>query len=232
MLGHNPKVLSDLSERLTTAISLLQIELSAASIQKLALYVLELEKWNKTYNLTALKSIDAMLVQHVFDSLSILPAMQEYTLANDIQAKSLLDVGSGAGLPGVVLAVANPAWHVTCLDAVQKKCSFVANVAARLGICNLTALHARVEETESLESDVVISRAFASLKDFTMVAGHHARPGGVLVAMKSRQVKEDIKDLELSKTDWQVDQIEPITVPELMAERYMVWLRRKIDYAR
>lgn len=232
MLDHNSKALGYLIERLSTAISLLQIELSVASVQKLALYVLELEKWNKTYNLTALKSIDAMLVQHVFDSLAVWPAMQAYTLGNDSQAKRLLDVGSGAGLPGVVLAVANPGWHVTCLDAVQKKCSFVANVAAKLGIPNLTALHARVEETESLGSDVVISRAFASLKDFTMVAGHHARSGGVLVAMKSRQVKEDIKELQLSNTDWQVDQIEPITVPELTAERYMVWLRRKIDYAR
>jgi 16S rRNA (guanine527-N7)-methyltransferase len=138
---------------------------------------------------------------------------------------SILDVGSGGGLPGVVLAIVRPEWHVTCVDAVEKKTSFVRHVSGVLKLPNLQAVHSRVEAMEPLDSDVVISRAFASLQDYAALAGRHVKPGGILAAMKGHPPEEEIITLE-DQGEWDVEGVTTLYVPRLSARRCLVWMKR------
>lgn len=142
-------------------------------------------------------------------------------------AKRLLDVGSGAGLPGVVLAIANPNLQVTCLDAVAKKAAFIAQVAGSLGLLNLQSLHARVEtlKPETGQAwDLICSRAFSSLTDFVAGSKNALAPGGVWMAMKGKPPQDEIGALP---ADVEVFHVEQIQVPQLDAQRCLVWMRRR-----
>jgi 16S rRNA (guanine527-N7)-methyltransferase len=179
-----------------------------------------IEKWNRVYNLTAIRKQNHMLPLHLMDSLAILPPLVRAKRL--ILGAHLLDVGSGAGLPGVVLAIAHPDVQITCVDAVGKKATFIRQVAAELGLGNLRAEHARVEQLPSLQADVVVSRAFASLFDFTTLTRHHLKPNGVWVAMKGKAPTEE---LALLPPKVQMFHVEQIQVPHLVAERCLVWMR-------
>lgn len=137
----------------------------------------------------------------------------------------LFDVGSGGGLPGVVLAIMRAHWDVTCVDAVEKKTAFVRQMAGALGLPNLQAAHTRIEQLEPAQCDVVISRAFASLQDFAKLAGRHVREGGTLVAMKGKVPDDEIQALQ-QHGHWTVERIEPLVVPALDAQRCLIWMRR------
>lgn len=206
--------------RLEAAASQLQIVLPCGGAAQLLAFVDLLRRWNSTYNLTALRDPDEMLVQHLFDCLAVVgPLVRELPKG----PARLLDVGSGGGLPGVVLAMLVPELDVTCVDAVGKKAAFVRQAGVELGLRNLHAEHGRVETLRAATPfDVVSSRAFASLADFTRLTRRHVGESSIWMAMKGKRPDDEIAALP---ADVEVFHVEPLTVPELDAERCLVWLR-------
>ncbi len=212
-------------KRIDGVINTYGLQMVTEQKEKLLEYLGQLNKWNKTYNLTAIRNQEQALVQHVFDSLSVVKPILECMQQQKIACPKIMDVGSGGGLPGVVLAITLPEASVICVDAVDKKMAFIRHIAAVLQLKNLKAVHARIEELPPAEMNVVTSRAFASLKDFAELSGKHVATGGEFVAMKGKHPADEI--VELEKTEWQVQKIETLTVPELDAERCLVWMQRK-----
>lgn len=208
--------------RLRAAAADLGLDLSVEQERALLTYLEQLQRWNRSYNLTAVRDPEQMLVQHVFDSLSIIPSINKELYKNTVN-KVVVDVGSGAGLPGVVLAIMCPDATVHCVDTVEKKATFIRYVAGVLRLSNLQAHHARVEKLPSFEAGLVVSRAFSSLVDFVTLAGRHVAEKGLMLAMKGREPTEEIEELS-SKTSWRVAHIEPLQVPDLDAQRCLVWL--------
>jgi len=236
-----------LSQRLARDAKRIGLNLSAEQIEALVEYLAQMLRWNRTYNLTAIRDPEAMRVQHLVDSLSVIPALAQRiqddaagkddakpgsTATDNVsaaaaigagQAARIMDVGSGGGLPGVVLAIAQPGWQVHCVDAVEKKTAFVRQMAGVLRLANLSASHARVESIEPAQCDIVISRAFASIEDFAALAGRHVRVGGTLAAMKGRQPDEEIAAV-LASGAWRLDAMHPLQVPGLDAQRCIAFL--------
>ena len=174
--------------------------------------------WNATYNLTAVRERSSMVTQHLADCLAaVLPVSRE------LPQGRVLDVGSGGGLPGVVLAIMLPALEVTCVDAVGKKVAFVRQVAGVLALQNLHAAHARVESLAEDPFDLITSRAFASLADFTQLSGDLLSPGACWMAMKGKRPEAELAALPRGID---VFHVEPLVVPGLGAERCLVWMRR------
>ena len=208
------------------AASALGLNLSAAQVAALHAYLDLLVRWNGSFNLTAVRDRDAMLVQHVFDCLAVIPA-----LARDRpDGGRLLDVGSGGGLPGVVISICAPSWRVDCVDAVGKKAAFVRQVAAELALPNLGSIHGRMPAAGGALAavDVAISRAFASLADFISLTRPSLKPNGVWLAMKGKVPDDEIADLP---ADIDVFHVEPVAVPGLDAQRCFVWMRQKAEQA-
>lgn len=212
--------------RLESASVELRAPLTDAQLHSLLALLAQLVKWNRTYNLTALRSTEQMLVHHLFDSLAVIAPLREWIAESRIASPRILDVGSGGGLPGIVLAIAMPECSVLCVDAVEKKISFIRQMAGVLKLGNLSAQHTRVESLATPPFDVVISRAFASLSDFARLAGHHVAPRGALVAMKGKHPGDEI-DALLAQGHWTVSRTQQLTVPELQAERCLIWLQRR-----
>ena len=200
----------------------LHVSLSDAQVQGLLDYQNLIGKWNKVYNLTAVRDPAEMLTHHLLDSLAAVEPLQKYLQGRGLSAPSLLDVGSGAGLPGVVLAICCPGLAVTCVDTVGKKAAFIKHVALALGLPNLSGLHARVE-TITQPFDVICSRAFASLADFTGWSQAALAPGGVWMALKGKHPAEE---LAMLPSDVVVFHVEPLAVPGLAAERCIIWLQK------
>lgn len=217
---------SHYKNRLHAAAAKLEIDLADSQADALLAYIEQLQRWNRTYNLTAIRDPSEMLVHHVFDSLSIVPYITALLDKNTVEDVNIVDVGSGAGLPGVILAIMRPQWRLFCIDAVEKKMAFVRQVAGVLGLSRLRAMHERVEAIEPLQADIVVSRAFASLLDFANLAGRHVAPGGQLLAMKGHEPLQEAEALE-KQTDWKISRIEPLYVPELNAQRCLVWMSRQ-----
>lgn len=205
--------------RLQAAAEQLRLELPNDAATRLLAFVDLLRRWNSTYNLTAVRDPDEMLVQHLFDCLAVVGPL---TRALPQRSSRLLDVGSGGGLPGVVLAVLMPELAVTCVDTVGKKAAFIRQAGVELGLRNLHAEHSRVEALRAAPFDVVSSRAFASLADFTRLTRQHLAESGVWMAMKGKRPNDEIAALP---AEVEVFHVEPLTVPELGAERCLVWLR-------
>ncbi|MBC7955476.1 MAG: 16S rRNA (guanine(527)-N(7))-methyltransferase RsmG [Cytophagales bacterium] len=206
-------------ELLMSGAQALGLALTDAQCDILLAYQSMLIKWNQVYNLTAVRKPADMLTHHLLDSLAVLPALQGRV--DDMPAR-LLDVGSGGGLPGVVLAALLPKLDVTCVDTVGKKASFVRQVAAELKLRNLGAAHARVEDLRLRPFDVITSRAFASLADFTRLTRHLIATDGVWMAMKGKHPADEIAALA---SEWDVFHVEQLTVPGLNAERCLIWIR-------
>lgn len=198
----------------------LGLTLDDAQCQRLLDYLALLHKWNQVYNLTSLRRPGEMLTHHLLDSLAVLPALRRHLSGT---AARVLDVGSGGGLPGVVLAILEPGLDVTCVDAVGKKATFVRQVAAELKLPNLSAVHARIEDLRLPPFTVITSRAFASLADFTRLTRHLLGEKGVWMAMKGKVPHDEIAALP---ADWNVFHVEHLDVPGLNAERCLVWIRR------
>lgn len=200
----------------------LDLTLSDAQVQTLLAYLDWVAKWNKVYNLTALRDPQDMLTHHLLDSLAVIAPLRRHLDQAGLAAGArLLDVGSGAGLPGAVVAIACPEVDVSCVDTVAKKALFIQQVAAALRLTNLHGVHARVENlTQTF--DVVTSRAFASLLDFTTWSRSSVADGGVWMAMKGKMPNEEVAALPAQV---QVFHVEPLAVPGLAAERCLLWLR-------
>ena len=203
----------------------LNLDLLPSQVEALLAYMALIQKWNKVYNLTALRSSDEMLTHHLLDSLSVVLPLRAQLEAMALGQGKLLDVGSGGGLPGVVLAIVMPQWQITCVDTVAKKAAFVQQVSASLTLPNLRGLHARVEslKAEAGEGfDVVASRAFASLPDFVNWSAEALLPHGFWMAMKGKLPTEEMAALPALV---EVFHVEPLQVPGLDAERCVVWMR-------
>jgi 16S rRNA (guanine527-N7)-methyltransferase len=200
----------------------LHLSLSDDQVRDLLYFQNLIGKWNKVYNLTAVREQAEMLTHHLLDSLAAVEPLQKYLQGRGLSAANLLDVGSGAGLPGVVLAICCPTLAVTCVDTVGKKAAFIKQAALALGLGNLTGLHARVE-TITQPFDVICSRAFASLADFTGWSQAALAPGGVWMALKGKHPAEE---LSMLPPDVAVFHVEPLAVPGLAAERCIIWLQK------
>ena len=222
----------DFKAALASAATELGLSLSDSQIENLLAYLALIQKWNKVYNLTAVRDPQAMLTQHLVDSLSLLPALRRWRDAStsgrhaDGEPLRLMDVGSGGGLPGVVVAICEPDIDVTCVDAVGKKATFIKQVAAELRLSNLHGEHSRVEELKVPAFDLITSRAFASLLDFTTLTRQHLKPGGesgaIWLAMKGQHPAEELAALP---ADLDVFHVEQLAVPGLEAQRCLIWIR-------
>ncbi len=208
-----------LAVRLQQGLVELGVALPENAQAQLLNYLALLKRWNATYNLTAIRDESAMLTQHLLDSLSILPVLQKSALTT----RRWADVGSGAGLPGIPLAIACPQWQVSLIETVEKKTAFQRQAKIELGLANLTVLGGRVESLPAGTFDAVIARAFAGLADFVHLAGHLLVAGGALYAMKGHVPHDEMACLP---APWQVADCVPLHVPGLDAERHLIILRK------
>lgn len=212
---------------LLSGVQTLGLSLSEAQVALLLDYLALLQKWNKVYNLTAVRDPAEMMTHHLLDSLSAIPPLLRQTGGQPIR---LLDVGSGGGLPGVVIAITCPQIQVTCVDTVGKKAAFIQQAAASLKLPNLRGVHARVESLTAEEGggfDVIGSRAFASLVDFVSWSRPALKPGAVWMAMKGKHPADELQALQTAAPWAEVFHVEPLQVPGLAAERCVVWLRER-----
>ena len=206
-------------KKLETGIAAAGLEVPLEAQKKLISYLDLLEKWNKVHNLTAVRDAGEMVTLHLLDSLAVLPY---------IHAKSLLDVGSGAGLPGVVLAICLPDLQVSTIDSVQKKTSFMRQVKAELQLNNLQVISGRVEQFKSdAKFDVIISRAFSDLCLFVKLTRHLLSTRGQWLAMKGVYPASELDALKL-KTGLVPDAVQELYVPNLGAKRHLVILPNQL----
>ena len=204
---------------LREGLSELGLQLDDAQVGKLLQYLALLQKWNKVYNLTSVRDPAEMLTHHLLDSLAVVGPLLRQTGDRSLR---LLDVGSGAGLPGVVIAICCPQFQVDCVDTVAKKAAFIQQAAATLQLPNLRGVHARVESLTG-PYDVIASRAFASLADFVTWSSAALAPRGLWLAMKGKHPEPEIETLPKASIVFHVEQLR---VPRLAAERCLIWLRR------
>ena len=207
-----------LEEGLRRGVQSLGLVLDESQIRQLLDYQALIQKWNKVYNLTAVRDPAEMLTHHLLDSLAVISPLRRLVRVT----ARLLDVGSGAGLPGVVIAICCPELQVDCVDAVAKKAAFIQQVAVSLKLPNLRGLHQRVE-TLSGNYDLISSRAFASLTDFIAGSREVLAPEGVWMAMKGKLPEAEMAALPAGVEVFHVEQLQ---VPGLDADRCVVWLRR------
>jgi 16S rRNA (guanine527-N7)-methyltransferase len=196
----------------------LGLSLSEVQLEQLLAYLALIQKWNKVYNLTAVRDPQEMLTHHLLDSLTAIAPLVRHTQGHPAK---VLDVGSGGGLPGIVLAICRPELDVSCVDTVGKKAAFIQQVAVALKLPNLRGIHARVESLAG-PFDVICCRAFAALPDFVTWSRGALAERGVWMAMKGKHPQTEIDGLP---ADVAVFHVEPLTVPGLDVERCMVWMR-------
>ena len=215
---------SPIESTLRAGLAALQLALTDAQILQLMDYQALISKWTQVYNLTAVRDPAEMMTHHLLDSLAAVAPLQRHLQQAGLTASSsLLDVGSGAGLPGVVMAICCPGVAVTCVDTVAKKAAFIKQAALALKLPNLHSLHARVESI-SEPFDVICSRAFASLVDFTQSSTNALASRGVWMAMKGKHPGDELAALPATV---QVFHVEQLQVPGLEAERCLLWLQPK-----
>ena len=192
----------------------MSLNLSDQMLDQLMAYLNLIEKWNRVYNLTAIRERDEMIKLHFLDSLSIL---------NHVEMEHVLDVGSGAGFPGIVLAIAKPELKVTVMDSVNKKTTFMQQVKSELSLTNLNVVNARVEDYQpTILFDGVITRAFSSIQNMLLMTQHTLQKNGAWLAMKSKDVKEELEALDQNQFT-----LIPLEVPFINAERYLVKLKKE-----
>ncbi len=204
----------EIKKTLTDGIAKIGLSLTAKQHEQLLAYLELMSKWNKVYNLTAVRDKTEMVRQHLLDSLAVIPL---------IRGQRVLDVGSGGGLPGVVLAIVKPEVQVVTVDKVQKKIAFQTQVAAELGLTNLKPMSTRVEDLHEEPFDTITSRAFSSLLDFVTLTEPLLAQNGEWAAMKGVFPHEEIEQLPATV---KVTEVIELHVPDLQAERHLVRLRK------
>jgi 16S rRNA (guanine527-N7)-methyltransferase len=205
-----------LAQTLGKGITDLQLDLNEKQHEQLLDYLALLSKWNAVYNLTSVRDPQQMVTHHLLDSLAAVPAFAG--------AKSVLDVGAGGGLPGIVLAIARPDMQVALIDTVHKKTAFLTQVKAELGLTNVTVHTAKVQDLKVQHKfDVITSRAFADLSDFVTWSGQLLAEDGQFIALKGVQTPSEHEGLP---GEWKVTQLRPVQVPGLQAERHLVFIKK------
>lgn len=191
-----------------------QINLTDQQKEQLVGFVRLLDKWNKAYNLTSVRNPDEMLVKHILDSLVV---------SEHLQGNNFIDVGTGPGLPGIPLAIANPDKQFVLLDSLGKRITFIKNALRELGITNVTLVLSRVEEYKEQTFDGVLSRAFASLNDMVDWCYHLPNPQGKFYALKGIYAESEVQEI---KNPIGLEKVIPLSVPELVGERHLVLLNK------
>ena len=204
-----------LMQVLSDGIDELDLPLWAAQREQLMDYLSLMAKWNSVYNLTSLRDPMQMVTHHLLDSLAAVSAFEG--------VKSVLDVGAGGGLPGLVLAIARPDMQVSLIDTVHKKTAFLTQVKAELGLANVTVYTMKVQDLKAGPFEVITSRAFADLSDFVNWSGHLLAEGGRFIALKGTAPAEEQERLP---QEWKVRELRPLRVPKLEAERHLVFIER------
>lgn len=207
-------------QMLDEGIAQLRLGLNAGQHSQLFKYGQLIQKWNRVYNLTAIRNNRELITHHLLDSLAVLPEIS-FALQATLGPR-ILDVGAGAGLPGLVLAIAQPSWHVTLIDTVQKKAAFMQQAIASLGLKNAQAVHGRIEEHQPEEKyDLICSRAFSSIDNFIALSQHALAEDGQFAALKGRvEADSDIP------AGWRIDALHPIEVPFLDEARHLFMIKR------
>jgi len=200
----------NLADLLDAGLAELDLPLPATVREQLLAYVALLDKWNHTYNLTAVRQPAAMVTQHLLDTLATLP---------HLPGGSMADIGSGGGVPGVPIAIAQPDRQVTLVESNQKKAAFLRQTVIELALANVEVVEGRVESLAGRQFDVLISRALSELPEFARMAGHLLSPGGSIVTMKGLYPHEELASLQ---QPWQVREVVPLRVPGLEAARHLV----------
>ncbi len=214
-----------LDGRLQTLAPRLGLTLTTAECERLLGYMALIQRWTKVYNLTAVRDTGEMFTHHLLDCLAVVQPLRRGTGVAGQGALRALDVGSGAGLPGVILALLNPTWQVTCVDAVAKKAAFIRQAAVELALPNLHGVHGRVEAAGTFrapEFDLITSRAFASIQDFTSLTRQLLAPQGQWAAMKANLSPEEQASIP---ADVEMFHVEQLDVPDLNEKRCLVWLK-------
>ena len=205
------------AEQLSRGLVALGLDLPPSAQEKLLAFAALLGKWNKVYNLTALRDADQVVSHHLLDSLAVLPHLGK--------AKRLADIGSGGGLPGIPLAIARPDLQVALVESNQKKSAFEQQAKIELGLANVSVHCERVEAWQPEEKcDVVVSRAFSDLAEFVRLSGHLLVEGGALLAMKGVHPYEEIAQLPAG---WRVAEVIPLQVPGVEGARHLVRVERE-----
>jgi 16S rRNA (guanine527-N7)-methyltransferase len=203
-----------LASDLQQGINALRLKLSPQAQQRLLDYLALLRKWNKVYNLTALREPEKMVSHHLLDSLAVVPY---------IEARRILDVGSGAGLPGIPLAIARDDWRVTLLDSSHKKAAFLKQAAIELKLSNVTVCCERVEAwLPEQKFELIISRAVSDLAEFVTLSKHLLHEGGRFAAMKGVYPHEEIAQLP---SGYRLERVIPLKIPGLKAQRHLVMVK-------
>ncbi len=208
-----------LTAMLADGVGAMGLPINSDQIDKMISYLALLSKWNTVYNLTAVRDPREMVKQHLLDSLSAAHAFSD--------AKNVLDVGAGGGLPGMILAIIFPGVRISMIDTVSKKTAFLTQAKTELGLANVTVHTGRVEALQVAQKfDVITSRAFSELNNFVNWSGHLLADGGQFIAMKGVAPNEEIERLP---PGWKVDAVEELSVPGLNAERHLVYIKKISD---
>ena len=204
-----------LNEILLQGCEKLALDITTEQADKLTGYVQRIDKWNKAYNLTSVRDPEQMMVKHILDSLAV---------TRFVSGKRVIDVGPGPGLPGMPLAIMLPDIEFTLLDSLGKRVRFMKQCAFELGLTNVTPVHSRVEEHEPAQPyDIVLSRAFASLKDMLHWCQHLVDSSGVFFALKGQFPQSEIDEVS---DHFQIGSVEALSVPDLTGERHLVTIRK------
>ena len=200
----------------------LGLNLSSANIADLELFLQEMGRWNQVHNLTAIEGEKNSVRLHLIDSITVLPLMRQFL---DLKTPNIADLGSGGGLPAIPIAILQPEWHVTLIEAIRKKTAFLQHVRGKLGLKNIQVLSERVEavaKSRPGQFDAVISRAFTNLAHFLELSLPLLKPDGLVFAMKAKRADEELQDVCMD--DWRLVADEPLQIPNLAVERRLLVL--------
>ena len=211
---------------LTQGLSDLNLDGTPRQVAQLVDYIELMAKWNPVYNLTSIRDLDKMVSHHLLDSLAILPVFEQWLQSNP--SPSLMDVGTGGGLPGIVLAIMRPDWQLTLIDPVHKKTAFLTQVKAQLGLSNVNVITGKVEDLPATARfDLITSRAFASISDFVALSAAALAKDGIFGAMKGLIPEEELVELAQFQPDTWQHEVQAIFVPQLEATRHLIKLSKK-----
>lgn len=210
------------NDLVSLGIESLALNLSAANIADLELFLQEMGRWNQVHNLTAIEGEKNSVRLHLIDSITVLPLMRQFLTQ---ETPNIADLGSGGGLPAIPIAILQPSWHVTLIEVIRKKTAFLQHVRGKLGLKNIQVLSERVEavaKSQPGQFDAVISRAFTNLAHFLELALPLLKPNGLVFAMKAKRADEELQDVCMD--DWRLVADEPLHIPNLEVERRLLVL--------